>query len=97
MKAIVERNAQYKLGGDAQVDDAYLGGELPGGKAGRASGNKIPFVAAISLSEQGRPLHLKLAPVPGFTRKAIAEWATEDLLPGSIVTSDGLTCFCWGV
>ena len=62
-------------------------------KAGRGSGNKIPFVAAISLSEQGRPLRIKLAPVPGFTRKAIAEWATEDLLPGSIVTSDGLACF----
>lgn len=93
MQAMVERDAQYKLGGDVQVDDAYLGGELPGGKAGRGSGNKIPFVAAISLSEQGRPLRIKLAPVPGFTRKAIAEWATEDLLPGSIVTSDGLACF----
>ncbi len=56
MQAMVERDAQYKLGGDVQVDDAYLGGELPGGKAGRGSENKIPFVAAISLSEQGRPL-----------------------------------------
>ncbi len=55
MQAMVERDARYKLGGDVQVDDAYLGGELPGGKAGRGSENKIPFVAAISLSEQGRP------------------------------------------
>ncbi len=31
MQAMVERDAQYKLGGDAQVDDAYLGGELLGG------------------------------------------------------------------
>jgi len=93
MQAMVERDAQYKLDGNVQVDDAYLGGELPDGKAGRGSENKIPFVAAISLSEQGRPLRIKLAPVPGFTRKAIAKWATEDLLPGSIVTSDGLACF----
>ncbi len=93
MQAMVERDAQYKLGGDVQVDDAYLGGELPGGKAGRGSENKIPFVAAISLSEQGRPLRIKLAPVPGFTRKAIVDWATESLHPRSIVTSDGLACF----
>ncbi len=93
MQAMVERDAQYKLGGDVQVDDAYLGGELPGGKAGRGSENKIPFVAAISLSEQGRPLRIKLAPVPGFTRKAIVDWATESLHPRSVVTSDGLACF----
>jgi hypothetical protein len=93
MQAMVERDAQYKLCGDIQVDDAYLGGELAGGKAGRGSENKIPFVAAISLSEQGRPLYIKMAPVPGFTRKAIVDWATGDLHPGSIVTSDGLACF----
>ncbi len=31
MQAMVERDAQYKLGGDVLVDDAYLGSELPGG------------------------------------------------------------------
>jgi hypothetical protein len=34
MQAMVERDAQYTLSGDVQVDDAYLGGELVGGKAG---------------------------------------------------------------
>ena len=37
MQAMVERDAQYTLCGDVQVDDAYLGGELAGGKAGRGS------------------------------------------------------------
>lgn len=31
--------------------------------------------------------------VPGFTRKAVFDWATADLAPGCIVTSDGLGCF----
>ena len=70
-----------------------LGGELAGGKAGRGSENKVPFVAAISLSAEGRPLYIKMAPVPGFTRKAIVGWANADLSPGCIVTSDGLGCF----
>lgn len=38
------RDAQYTLGGHVQVDDAYLGGEWAGGKAGRGSENKVPFV-----------------------------------------------------
>jgi len=93
MQAMVERDAQYTLSGDVHVDDAYLGGELAGGKAGRGSENKVPFVAAISLSAEGRPLYIKMAPVPGFTRKAIVGWANADLSPGCVVTSDGLGCF----
>ena len=93
MQAMAERETEYSLVGQVQVDDAYLGGELTGGKAGRGSENKVPFVAAISLNAEGHPLYTKMAPVPGFTRKAIAHWATADLVPGGIVTSDGLACF----
>ena len=34
-----------------------------------------------------------MALVPGFTHKAVFDWATADLAPGCIVTSDGLGCF----
>lgn len=93
MQTMAERDAQYRLGGRVQVDDAYLGGELPGGKAGRGSENKVPFVAAVSLNAQGHPAYAKMVPVPGFTRKAIAEWAGDSLSPGCVVVSDGLACF----
>lgn len=93
MQAMAERDAQYTLCGNVQVDDGYLGGELAGGKAGRGSENKVPFIAAVSLDTNGHPLYVKMAPVPGFTRKAIADWAKQDLSPGCVVTSDGLACF----
>jgi transposase-like protein len=93
MQAMVERDAQYTLSGNIQVDDAYLGGELTGGKAGRGSENKVPFVAALSLSAEGQPRFIKMAPIPGFTRKAISHWAQDDLSPGCVVLSDGLACF----
>lgn len=93
MHAMVERDAHYVLAGQVQVDDAYLGGERSGGKAGRGSENKIPFVAAVSLSDDGHPWRAKLSPVPAFTRKAIAQWASAHLAPGSTVSSDGLACF----
>ena len=37
MQAMVERDAKYTQCGNVQADDAYLGGELAGGKAGRGS------------------------------------------------------------
>jgi hypothetical protein len=73
--------------------DAYFGGELSGGKSGRGSENKVPFVAAVSLDEAGHPLYIKMAMVQGFTRKAIADWAEHNLSPGCTVISDGLACF----
>ena len=41
-------DATHQLSGTVQLDDAYLGGERTGGKAGRGSENKIPIVAAVS-------------------------------------------------
>jgi hypothetical protein len=93
MQAMTERERTYSLVGQVQVDDVSRGGELTGGKAGRGSENKVPFVAAASLNPEGHPLYAKMAPVPGFTRKAIANWAAADLTPGCQVTSDGLACF----
>ena len=57
--------------GAVQIDDAYLDGERGGAKAGRGSKNKVPFVAAISLTEDEHPLRVKLSPVPGFTFRAL--------------------------
>lgn len=92
MQAMAEREAHYVLAGQVQVDDAYLGGARSGGKVGRGSENKVPFLAAVSLSEDGHPLRTKLTPVPGFTLKAIAQWAQAHIAPGSTVFSDGLAC-----
>ena len=93
MQVMAEREDRYVLEGKVQVDDAYLGGERSGGKVGRGSENKVPFVAAVSLSDDGRPLRARLTPVAGFTLKAIAAWAKDHLAPQSVVFSDGLACF----
>lgn len=93
MQAMSERDAQYKLVGRVQIDDAYFGGELSGGKAGRGSENKVPFVTAVSLNEAGHPMYINMTPVPAFTRKAIADWAKNTLSPDCVVISDGLACF----
>jgi transposase-like protein len=93
MTAMAAREAQHRLSGSVQVDDAYLGGERAGGKRGRGSENKVPFVAAVSLNDEGHPRFAKLTPVPGFTSQAISTWARANLAVGAEVLSDGLACF----
>ena len=93
MEAMARREDRYTLEGRIEVDDAYLGGEHPGGKRGRGSENKIPFVAAVSTNEDGHPMYAKLSPVSGFTQEALESWGQAFLAPGSTVISDRLACF----
>jgi hypothetical protein len=71
-RAMADREASHLLEGAVQLDVAYLGGERSGGKAGRGSENKVPFVAALSLDENCGPTHLKLDVVSGFASRPSA-------------------------
>ena len=55
MEAMKDRDGQYFLRGIIHIDDAYLGGELNGGTAGRGLENKVPFVAALGMREPLAP------------------------------------------
>ncbi len=55
--------------------------------------DQIPFVAALEMSDENRPIHLNLNRVSGFTSNAIEAWSVDSLAPGSLVFSDGLACF----
>ncbi|WP_119157988.1 IS1595 family transposase, partial [Caldimonas tepidiphila] len=92
MAAMKEQDAHEPLGGNVQLDDAYLGGERPG-VGGRGSANKVPIVAAVATNDAGNPMRVKISPVRSFTREAITQWARANLLPGCDVRSDGLNCF----
>ena len=93
MEAMTARENRYLLEGQVQIDDAYLGGERNGGTAGRGSENKVPFIAAVSLTDAGRPVRAKLTPVATFSSEAVARWAKSNLAAGCTVLSDGLGCF----
>lgn len=93
MQAMADRESRRQLSGRVEVDDAYLGGEKPGGKAGRGSENKVPFVAAIQTSSEGHPQLMRLDPVAGFTKEAIGAWSKTALAESAVVVSDGLNCF----
>jgi len=93
MQAMNERDDGKPLSGIIQLDDVYWGGEHRGGKRGRGSENKTPFVAAVALNEDHHPIAMNLNVVKGFRTTEIKRWATKHLEPGSFVYSDGLACF----
>ena len=53
----------------------------------------MPFVAAVQTDFAGKPHLMRLTPVAGFTKTALADWAAHALAPGAHVVSDGLWCF----
>ena len=93
MQAMVERDAEQTLGDNVQMDDAYWGGARHGGKRGRGSPGKAPFVAAVACNEAGHPIAMRMDTVSGFRKTALADWAKHHLAPGTKVVSDGLRCF----
>jgi transposase-like protein len=93
MQVMLERDHEKPLSGVIEVDDAYLGGEHTGGKRGRGSENKTPFIAAVETTPEGHPLRIKLNVLPGFRKKAILDWVTQHVEPESVIFTDGLACF----
>ena len=92
MQVMVEREAGRRLTGRVEIDDAYLGGEHHGGKAGRGSPNKVPFVAAVQTTESGAP-KLVCFSQRAFTKESIEAFAAKSLAAPTTLVSDGLGCF----
>jgi transposase-like protein len=93
MQVMHEREGTTALADRVEIDDAYLGGELTGGKVGRGSENKVPFIAAIETNTQGHPKRAIFTPVKAFSKTEVKTWAKQFLKPSARVVSDGLACF----
>ena len=92
MQVMFLREESRQLTGRVEIDDAYLGGEVQGGKAGRGSPNKVPFVAAVQTTESGQPIRMCLSQRP-FTKESIQAFAEKSLAAPATLVSDGLGCF----
>ena len=96
MSVMDDREAETKLDGRVEMDDAVLGGargELDGGKRGRGGPNKTPFVVAVATTDDGHPLRLMLHVVKTHDGPNIEAMAKARLAPTARVISDGLACF----
>ena len=92
MEVMRQREDPRQLSARVEIDDAYLGGERTGGKVGRGSENKVPFMAAVQTTEDGQPVLICLSPRP-FTKDSMLEFAAKSLALPLTLVSDGLGCF----
>jgi len=92
MEVMRQREESRQLTGRVEIDDAYLGGEYHGGKPGRGSPNKVPFVAAVQTTESGAAVVACFSARP-FTKESIDEFAARSLVAPATLVSDGLGCF----
>lgn len=93
MQVMFAEEQDRQLSGIVQIDDAFLGGARTGGKRGRGSENKIPFVAAVQTTDTGKALLTRLDVVPNWKLASMAAWAHTALKPATHVVSDGLSTF----
>lgn len=93
LEVMVQNEASRQLEGRVEIDDAYLGGERTGGKVGRGSENKIPFIAAVQTNRKGHPMFVRLDIVTSFQKTEIQAWAKAHLAASVTVVSDGLKAF----
>jgi len=92
MEVMRLREQDRRLTGRVQIDDAYLGGELSGGKRGRGSPNKVEFIAAVQTTESGEAVLMCLSKRP-FTKESIKQFSQHSLAAPATLVSDGLGCF----
>jgi hypothetical protein len=94
MRAMGAREAaKPRLSGRIEMDDAYLGGERPGGERGRGAAGETPVVAAaVETTAERKPRRLRLSVVEGFRKRGVERVAKRDLAAGSTVVSDGPSC-----
>lgn len=92
MELMLVREESRQLTGRVEIDDAYLGGEVQGAKAGRGSPNKVPFVAAVQTTESGQPVLMCLSQRP-VTKESLQAFAQKSLAAPATLVSDGLGCF----
>ncbi len=94
MQVMAEREATRRLSGFVQIDDAYLGGERNGGKAGRGSQNTQPFLIAVQTDANfTAPSFVVIEPVRTFDNASLTDWTARRLAPECEVYTDGLACF----
>ena len=91
LHVMVEREVSRVLKGRVEVDDAYLGG-VRSGKRGRGAKGKAPMVIAVETkvnTETGKahPWFVRLNVLPGFSHKALANWAEQALEPEVLLVS----------
>jgi transposase-like protein len=91
-QAMVPAESERQLTGCVEVNEACIGGERSGGKTGRGSENKVPFVIVVQTTEDGCA-HLACLSARPLTKEAMRQFIATSMGLLLTVVCDGLGCF----
>lgn len=87
-EAMSRRDAQYKLSGTVEFDDAFFGGPTVGKKRGRGTEKHKVFVA-LSLDGKGNPRFLKMQVTENIKQASVRRFAENNIEKHTTIHSDG--------
>ena len=91
-KAMAVRNGLYKLCGVVELDESFFGAPKEGGCRGRVTVKKKVLVG-LSLSDDGKPLHIRLQVLPRIDRAHLEPAIGNMVAAGATVKTDGLRSY----
>ncbi|WP_051314589.1 IS1595 family transposase [Alteribacter aurantiacus] len=86
-EAMIEREHMYFLNGIVELDEAFFGAPKKGGKRGRGT-DKTMVLAAVSLTDDGKPNFAKMEVIPDAKSTTLVNFAYREIAPGTEIRSD---------
>jgi len=90
--AMGQRDSEYILSGIVEVDDSYFGGKKKGGKRGRGT-KKSKVITAVSKTEAGKPLFIKMQVVQDLKSATVKKFALHNIEENSQVQTDSYNSY----
>jgi len=88
LRRAMVRPGRDRLSGQVEVDEAYIGAPLDGGKRGRGAENKILVAVAVETTEK-KAGRIRVGILEDASRKSLHGFIQDSIELGSTVVSDG--------
>ena len=89
LRSVLVRPGRDRLTGMVEVDEAYIGGEEPGLRGGRARGKKVLVGVAVEVKEPRGMGRCRMAPLADASAGSLHAFVTNHVEPGARVITDG--------
>lgn len=89
LRSVLVRPGRERLAGIVEVDEAYIGGEEPGLRGGRARGKKILVGVAVEIEEPRGMGRCRIAPLVDGSAGSLHPFVSNHVEPGTRVITDG--------
>ena len=89
LRSVLVRPGRDRLAGTVEVDEAYVGGEEPGLRGGRARGKKTLVGIAVEVQELKGFGRCRMLPLADASSESLHAFVKDHVEPGAKVITDG--------